>query len=137
MCEHVIRTVDPNVPYREVTASRGKVQRAEPIAALYEQNRIRHVGLFTELEDQMAAMTGDGYSGDGSPDRCDALVWALSELMVSSVEQTPPRFGYYGSTGNFNGYWLNASSGNNTPEAAVYDGSPASFWRMVGDLSSE
>jgi phage terminase large subunit-like protein len=96
MVEHVIRTVDPRVSYREVTASRGKVQRAEPVAALYEQNRVRHVGLFAELEDQMAAMTGDGYSGDGSPDRADALVWALSELMVSGAYPTPPRFGSYG-----------------------------------------
>ncbi|MBR1156865.1 DNA-packaging protein [Bradyrhizobium sp. JYMT SZCCT0428] len=82
MVEHVIRTVDPNVAYREVTASRGKVARAEPVAALYEQGRVRHLGTFTDLEDQMAALTGDGFMGDGSPDRCDALVWALSELMV-------------------------------------------------------
>jgi phage terminase large subunit-like protein len=94
MVQHVIRTVDPNVPYREVTASRGKVQRAHPIASLYEQGRVRHVGNFSELEDQMAAMTGDGFAGDGSPDRADALVWALSELMT-----TPPtpaaQFGHY------------------------------------------
>ncbi|MDN4988836.1 terminase family protein [Bradyrhizobium sp. WYCCWR 13022] len=82
MVEHVIRTVNPSTPYREVTASRGKIQRAEPIAALYEQNRVRHVGSLTELEDQLAAMTGDGYLGDGSPDRADALVWALTELMT-------------------------------------------------------
>jgi phage terminase large subunit-like protein len=82
MVEHVIRTVDSSVSYREVTASRGKIARAEPIAALYEQCRVRHAGKFPELEDQMAAMTGDGYSGDGSPDRCDALVWALTELMT-------------------------------------------------------
>lgn len=87
MVQHVIRTVDPNVPYREVTASRGKVQRAEPIAALYEQGRVRHVGSFTELEDQLAAMTGEGFAGDGSPDRADALVWALTELMTTP--QTP------------------------------------------------
>ncbi|WP_256807773.1 DNA-packaging protein [Bradyrhizobium sp. Bra64] len=87
MVQHVIRTVDPTVPYREVTASRGKVQRAEPISALYEQNRIRHVGSFTELEDQLAAMTGEGFAGDGSPDRADALVWALTELMTTP--QTP------------------------------------------------
>jgi phage terminase large subunit-like protein len=96
MVEHVIRTVDPNVSYREVTASRGKIARAEPVAALYEQNRVRHVGLFTELEDQMAAMTGDGYVGDGSPDRADALVWSLYALMVSNVEPRPPVFGSYG-----------------------------------------
>ncbi|MFK4400812.1 phage terminase large subunit-like protein [Bradyrhizobium elkanii] len=82
MVQHVIRTVNPSVPYREVTASRGKIQRAEPIAALYEQNKVRHVGNFTELEDQLAAMTGEGYLGEGSPDRADALVWALTELMT-------------------------------------------------------
>lgn len=83
MCEHVIRTVDRNVSYKEVTASRGKIARAEPISALYEQSRVRHAGAFSDLEDQMAAMTSEGYVGDGSPDRCDALVWALTELMVT------------------------------------------------------
>jgi phage terminase large subunit-like protein len=90
MVEHVIRTVDPNVSYREVTASRGKIARAEPVSALYEQSKVRHAGAFVDLEDQMAAMTGDGYIGDGSPDRCDALVWALTELMVSVIPQTIP-----------------------------------------------
>jgi phage terminase large subunit-like protein len=80
MVEHVIRTVDRNVAYLEVTASRGKVARAEPIAALYEQGRIKHAHAMMELEDQMLAMTGSGYAGDGSPDRLDALVWALTEL---------------------------------------------------------
>jgi phage terminase large subunit-like protein len=67
MVEHVIRTCDPNIPYRDVHASRGKVARAEPIAALYEQNKIRHVGNFSELEDQLAAFSGTGYCGDGAP----------------------------------------------------------------------
>lgn len=83
MVEYVIRTVDPRVSYREVTASRGKVARAEPVAALYEQNRVKHVGGFPDLEDQMCAMTPDGYLGEGSPDRADALVWAITELMLS------------------------------------------------------
>jgi phage terminase large subunit-like protein len=83
MVEHVIKTVDANVAFKEVVASRGKVQRAEPISALYEQGRVRHVGSFVELEDEMAAMTGDGYAGSGSPDRVDALVWGLSELMIT------------------------------------------------------
>ncbi|MHC2334479.1 DNA-packaging protein [Bradyrhizobium sp. USDA 4454] len=87
MVQHVIRTVNPSVPYREVTASRGKIQRAEPIAALYEQNKVRHAGNFTELEDQLAAMTGEGYLGEGSPDRADALVWALTELMTKQQAQ--------------------------------------------------
>ncbi|WP_439399350.1 DNA-packaging protein [Bradyrhizobium sp. PMVTL-01] len=94
MVEHVIRTVNTNVPYREVTASRGKVQRAEPIASLYEQNKVRHVGAFTALEDQLCAMTGDGFAGDGSPDRADALVWALTELMTKPTTPTAV-FGVY------------------------------------------
>jgi phage terminase large subunit-like protein len=87
MVEHVIRTVDRNVSYREVTASRGKIARAEPVSALYEQSKIRHVGVFSELEDQLAAMTSEGFVGDGSPDRADALVWALGELLVRGGQQ--------------------------------------------------
>jgi phage terminase large subunit-like protein len=71
------------VGYREVSASRGKVQRAEPIAALYEQGRVTHAGDLTQLEEQMLAMTSQGFQGDGSPDRVDALVWALTELMIT------------------------------------------------------
>lgn len=80
MVESLIRNLAPNVSYKSVTASRGKVIRAEPIAALYEQHRVFHVGGFEKLEDQMCAMTLSGYQGQGSPDRVDALVWALSEL---------------------------------------------------------
>jgi phage terminase large subunit-like protein len=82
MVEHVIRTVDPFVSYKEVVATRGKVVRAEPIAALYEQNRVHHLGGFKDLEDQMCLMGPDGYVGEGSPDRLDALVWALTDLML-------------------------------------------------------
>jgi phage terminase large subunit-like protein len=82
MVEHVIRTVDRSVPYKEVTASRGKVARAEPVAALYEQGRASHAGSFDQLEDQMCQIAPDGYVGEGSPDRVDALVWALTELML-------------------------------------------------------
>jgi phage terminase large subunit-like protein len=85
MVAHVIRTVDPNVSYREVVASRGKVARAEPVAALYEQRRVTHVTPFPDLEDQMCSMASDGYCGDGSPDRVDALVWALSDLIMSTA----------------------------------------------------
>ncbi|WP_207211388.1 MULTISPECIES: DNA-packaging protein [Rhodoplanes] len=83
MVEHVIRTVDRTVSFREVTASRGKVARAEPVAALYEQGKVRHVGAFPALEDQMCAFTPEGFIGDGSPDRADALVWAMTELMIT------------------------------------------------------
>ena len=88
MVEHVIRTTDRGVSYREVTASRGKVVRAEPVAALYEQGRVSHVGAFGALEDQCCQIGADGYAGEGSPDRADALVWALTELMVSGSQYT-------------------------------------------------
>jgi predicted phage terminase large subunit-like protein len=87
MVEATIRMVDQGVSFSAVRASRGKVIRAEPVAALYEQGRVHHVGGFPELEDQMCAFTTDfdrakaGYS----PDRVDALVWALSELLVEPV----------------------------------------------------
>ncbi|EDP66816.1 hypothetical protein BAL199_17183 [alpha proteobacterium BAL199] len=73
-----LRTVDGSLPVRAVRATRGKRLRAEPVAALYEQGRVRHAGPFPELEDQMAGFTGA--SGDASPDRLDALVWALTDL---------------------------------------------------------
>lgn len=88
MVEHVIRTVDRQVSYKEVTASRGKSARAEPVAALYEQSRVHHCGSLPELEDQMVSLTGEGYLGDGSPDRADALVWALTELMLTGSNYT-------------------------------------------------
>jgi predicted phage terminase large subunit-like protein len=84
MVERVIRTVDPNVAYKAVRASRGKTVRAEPVAALYEQARVHHVGLFAALEDQMCSFTPDQY--EGSPDRVDALVWCLTELMLDQRE---------------------------------------------------
>lgn len=83
MVEFTVRTVDPNVSYKEVTASRGKAVRAEPVAALYEQGKVTHEPGMLELEDQMCQMTGTGFLGEGSPDRVDALVWALTELMLA------------------------------------------------------
>lgn len=82
LVERLIRTVDKNVPYSKVTASRGKIVRAEPISALYEQERVSHVGTFTKLEDQMCSYTG---ATGASPDRLDALVWAMTELSRSSM----------------------------------------------------
>ncbi|WP_294608694.1 terminase family protein [uncultured Roseovarius sp.] len=82
MVEQVIRQVDPLVPFRKVHASRGKVARAEPVAALYEQGRIHHLRGLSALEDQMCAMIARGYEGKGSPDRVDALVWAISDLIL-------------------------------------------------------
>ena len=89
MVAHTIRTIDPNVNIREVRASRGKHVRAEPIAALYEQGRVAHVGAFPELEAQMTQMTTSGYEGEGSPDRVDALVWAFTELFPGMVDRAP------------------------------------------------
>ena len=80
LVKNVIRAVDPFIPIIEVWASRGKHVRAEPIASMSEQGRIRHVGRFPELEDQMCDMTTAGYQGENSPDRVDAYVWAFSEL---------------------------------------------------------
>ncbi len=78
MVEQVLREVDRNIPFRAVHARLAKQMRAEPIAALYEQGRVSHVGVFAELEDEMCAGLGQGAK---SPDRLDALVWAIHELM--------------------------------------------------------
>lgn len=91
MVETTLRTIDPTLNLKTVTASRGKHVRAEPIAALYEQGRVRHVcdpgrpGEFAELEDQLGQFTTQGYAGPGSPDRADALIWALTELMLTET----------------------------------------------------
>ena len=77
LVERLIRTIDSKVPYTPVRASRGKMMRAEPIAALYEQERVSHIGVFSELEEQMCSYTPET---NKSPDRLDALVWALTEL---------------------------------------------------------
>ncbi len=86
MVRFVIRAADANVSVRVISASRGKVQRAEPISALYEQGLVHHVGRFAALEDQLCAFTTQGYRGEGSPDRADALVWALTELMLGETK---------------------------------------------------
>jgi len=85
MVEATLRAIDPTVAYRPVHASRGKITRAEPVAALYEQGRVQHVGAFPALEDQMCAFAPhvDRAIGASSPDRVDALVWALSDLMIA------------------------------------------------------
>ncbi len=83
MVAQLIRSVDPMVPFRAVRAHRGKAVRAEPVAALYEQGRVSHRAAFKALENQMVAMTVSGFVGSGSPDRVDALVWAITELMIA------------------------------------------------------
>ena len=91
MVKSVLRAADISLPVKLVHASRGKAARAEPVAALYESGRMRHVGLFAKLEDQLCGlMAGGGYEGPGrSPDRADALVWALTELMLGKKGQLP------------------------------------------------
>jgi len=85
LVERLIRTIDNEVSYTPVNASRGKMVRAEPIAALYEQKKVSHVGMFTELEEQLCSFT---VGSRKSPDRLDALVWALTELSQSSGTAT-------------------------------------------------
>ena len=87
MVEAVIRASDQKAPYREVTATRGKVVRAEPIAALYEQGKIHHIGYFPELEDQLCGMSVSGYTGLRSPDRADAMIWGFTELFPSLTKE--------------------------------------------------
>lgn len=82
MVASVIHSVEPAVPVRSVRAMRGKWLRAEPVAALYEQGRVHHLNTFAELEDEMCDFGPTGLSSDRSPDRVDALVWAVGELML-------------------------------------------------------
>lgn len=88
MVEHVIQTqLGRRRPYKQVTASRGKAVRAEPISALYEQGKVRHVGEFRELEEELAAFSTHGYVGQSSPNRADAAIWALYELFPGLVKE--------------------------------------------------
>ena len=82
LVERLLRNTESSIPYSSVRASRGKMLRAEPVAALYEQGRVSHVGGFGDLEDQMCNFVGA--SNQKSPDRLDALVWALTELSQAS-----------------------------------------------------
>ena len=97
MVESVIKAQDRSVPVKLVHASRGKIVRAEPISALYEQGRVHHVGQFDFLEDQMCMFSVDNVrnSSTGSPDRVDALVWGLTELFdkIAGRRRTSPTRG--------------------------------------------
>lgn len=92
MVRHVIHTARPNTPFRAVTASRGKVVRAEPISALVESGKVRMAGYFRELEDELCAFTTHGYMGENSPNRADAMVWAFSDLFpeLTKPEEKKP-----------------------------------------------
>lgn len=87
MVKHVIQTARPRTPYKQVTATRGKAVRAEPFSALYEQGKVRHAGMFPDLEDELVAFTTNGYSLGGSPNRADAWVWVLTELFPGLVKE--------------------------------------------------
>jgi phage terminase large subunit-like protein len=115
MVRFVIRAADANVSVRVISASRGKVQRAEPVSALYEQSRVHHVGRFAALEDQLCAFTTQGYRGEGSPDRADALVWALTELMLGETQ----------GFGIFEHYRRAAATKSVMPKAAAAAAAPA------------
>jgi len=98
MVERVIQVTRPRTPYKAVTASRGKQVRAEPIAALVELGKIRHVGYYPLLEDELVQFTTNGYQGPNSPNRADAYVWAFTELFGAIVKKVkknqavmPPR----------------------------------------------
>lgn len=97
MVRSIIHACNTNVPYKEVNASRGKVVRAEPISALYEQKKIHHVGYFPDVEEQLCSMTQSGYVGIRSPDRADATIWGFTELfpmMTAKVDNdgwVPPK----------------------------------------------
>lgn len=85
MVKHTLQSVAPNINISSVRASKGKHIRAEPIASIYEQGRVRHYGRFDELEEQLKLFTVQGYEGENSPDRADALVWAMTELFPDMV----------------------------------------------------
>lgn len=87
MVESTLRTIDPNLPFKAVNASRGKAVRAEPIAAMYEQGKIHHVGRLDGLENEM--ITWQPGVSSWSPNRIDALVWVLTELMLGEGALLP------------------------------------------------
>lgn len=90
MVEHVLRTVEQTIPIKLVTASRGKIARAEPVAALFEQKKVKLATHMPELEDELCACTSEGYVGGGSPNRLDAMVWALTDLMLLGKSKFAP-----------------------------------------------
>jgi phage terminase large subunit-like protein len=85
MARFTIQTARANTPVKMVNATRGKVVRAEPFSSLYEQGKIRHVGYFHEMEDELISFSQNGYLGQGSPNRADAWIWVLTELFPGMV----------------------------------------------------
>ncbi len=99
MVQHVVQSASTSgrrIPYKMVTASRGKAVRAEPVSSLYEDGRMRHAGIFMELEDELVGFSTKGYMGEGSPNRADAAIWAAAELFPGIIaprkaKNGPPR----------------------------------------------
>jgi phage terminase large subunit-like protein len=86
MVNFVIQTQRPRTPFKTVTATRGKAVRAEPFSALYESGKVRHVGEFPDLEEEITHFSTNGYVGTGSPNRADAWFWVLAELFPGIVK---------------------------------------------------
>lgn len=91
MVRQTIQVARPRTPFLAVTASRGKAVRAEPVSALYEEGRIRHVGMFAKLEEELTGFTTSGYVGSNSPNRADALVWAVNALFPALLNNNKPK----------------------------------------------
>jgi phage terminase large subunit-like protein len=89
MVRFVVQAAKPNVPFKKLTASRGKSVRAEPVSVLHEQGKIRFAGQFIELEEELCGFTSRGYLGPASPNRADAFVWAVSELFPGVARSEP------------------------------------------------
>jgi phage terminase large subunit-like protein len=86
MVKFVVQAAKPNVPFKKITASRGKSVRAEPVSVLHEQGKIRFVGTYPQLEDELCGFTSRGFMGMNSPNRADAFVWAVSEIFPGVVQ---------------------------------------------------
>jgi phage terminase large subunit-like protein len=106
MVKFVIQTSRPKTPFKTVTASRGKHIRAEPFSALYEQGKVRHVGRFQDLEEEIVHFSTIGYVGTGSPNRADALFWALAELFPGMVKGRKVREEIEDDMGYVAGDWM-------------------------------
>lgn len=91
MVHHVIRTARPNTPFRPLKASRGKVVRAEPVSALMESGKVRMAGIFRELEDELCAFTTNGFMGENSPNRADAMIWGMADLFPELTKKDEPK----------------------------------------------
>ena len=91
MVRSVIHSARPRTPFRAVTASRGKTVRAEPVSALVETGKVRFAGNFRDLEDELYGFTTNGYMGEHSPNRADAMMWGISDLFPELLKAEEPK----------------------------------------------